>query len=358
MRRSLGAHRSVAAALAVLSWPLAAATTCRSGIRDDGPVDAVEYIRRAVERVPIVLLAEGGHSAREPHLLLRWVLSDPGVLAAVDVIVVEFAAGAHQAVLDAYIRGEAVPFDTLSRIWRDTQQSPIGPWDSPLYQTLLEVIRDANLRLAPERRVRVLAGDPPIDWERIRTRDDFRAASTPRDPYVAELAMEQAFGHGRHVLVIFGGVHLPKATIASGDPRNSITSRILASHPDAVRAIEFLKPEDLGIGDRIGELREGTAYPTARHWVGDIDAGLLFPMVFSPVTNAVTGQQELQEVRLYSGRPVRDLFDALVYVGPSRTWEIVPPAFDAARDAAYLAELNRRSMLRFGRPFDPGGQAP
>lgn len=357
MGRSLGARRSIAAALAVLSWP-AAATTCRSRMGDGGPVDAVEYIRRAVETVPIVMLAEGGHSAREPHRFLRRVLSDPGVLAAVDVIVVEFAAGAHQGVLDAYIRGEDVPFDTLSRIWRDTQQSPVGPWDSPLYQTLLEVIRDANVRLAPERRVRVLAGDPPIDWERIRTRDDYLAASTPRDPYVAALATEQAFRHGRHVLVVFGGVHLPKATIAPGDPRNSITSRILANHPGAVRAIEFLKPEDLGIGDRIGELREGTAYPTERHWIGDVDAGLLFPMVYAPVTNPGTGQQEMQEVRLYAGRPVRDLFDALVYIGPSHSWEIVQPAFDQGRDAAYLAELNRRSILRFGRPFDSGGEAP
>lgn len=343
------------AALTIVA--LLSSTACRTQTADDRPVDALEYIRRSVHRFPIVALAEGAHAAREPHLFLRRVLGDSAVLAAVDVIILEFAAGRQQSVLDAYIRGDTVPFDALSRVWRDTQQSPVGPWDSPLYPALLEVIRDANLRLPPDQRVRVLAGDPPIDWELIRARDDYRAAATPRDPYVAAMAIEQAFGQGRHVLIIFGGVHLPKATMAPGDPRNSITSRIRESHPDGVRAIEFLKPEDLGVADRIAELREGTAYPTDRHWVGDLDAGLFFPMVYAPVTDPATGQQEMRELRLYSGRTVRELFDALVYIGPARTWEGVGPSFDPQRDAAYLAELNRRSMLRFGRPFDAGGGA-
>jgi hypothetical protein len=308
----------------------------------------------SLEAFPIVCLAEGGHAAREPHQFLQRLLSDPDILTAVDVIIVEFAAGQHQAVLDAYIQGEAVPFASLSRVWRDTQQSPIGPWDSPLYQELLQVIRDANQSLPPNRRVRVLAADPPIDWERIRTGDDFRAARTPRDPYVAELAMEQAYELGKRVLIIFGGAHLPRIPVASGDPRNSLTHRILVQHPGAVRAISFLNPEDLGIEHRIDEFEEGKAYSTADHWVGDIDAALVFPMVFSPAVNPTTGEQEWRPVTLYSDHVVRDLFDALVYIGPSSQWETVPGSLDPERDAAYLQELNRRSMLRLGRPYGSG----
>jgi len=319
------------------------------------PMDAAEYVRRSLGAFPIVCLAEGGHAAREPHRFLQRLLSDTAVLAAVDVIIVEFAAGRHQAVLDAYIRGEDVTFSALSRIWRDTQQSPAGPWDSPLYQELLRVIRDANRLLPSSQQVRVLAGDPPIDWEAIRTRDEFTAARIARDPYVAKLAMEQAFVRDKTVLILFGGAHLPRIPIAPGDPRNSLTHRILLRHPGTVRAIGFLNPENLGIENRIDQFEAGKVYPTDGHWVGGLDAARFFPMVYTPVVDTTTGRQRMQPIRLYTDRKVRELFDALVYVGPSSQWEIVPASLDAERDAAYIQELHRRSMIRFGRPHDTRG---
>jgi hypothetical protein len=343
-----------AAALTVISVVLVAI-----GIRNlnqaGDPADPIDYIRLALEEVPIVCLSEGGHATREPHLFLRRLLSDRSILEAVDVIILEFAAGLHQAVLDAYIRGDDVPFATLSHVWRDTGQSPMGPWDSPLYQELLEVIRDANRDLPPDKKVRVVAGDPPIDWEQIQTVEDFRSARLPRDPYGAELAMEQAFQEGNRVLIIFGGAHMTRVPIGPEDPRNSLTYRILSEHPDAVRAISFLSPEDLGVEDRIGELVPETVYSTHDHWVGEINGGLVFPLIYSLVPNPSTGEQEWQEVTLYSDYQVRDLFDALIYIGPTSDWEFVPASFDPVRDAEYLAELNRRSMLRFGRPFESGG---
>jgi len=345
---------SMVAGLAVISTALVVLWV-RGGTGGGDPADPIDYIRRSLEEVPIVCLAEGGHAAREPHLFLRRLLSDRSILEAVDVIIVEFAAGSNQTILDAYIRGEEVPFATLSQVWRDTGQSPNGPWDSPLYEELLQVIRDANRDLPLDKKVRVIAGDPPIDWERIQTREDFSAARIPRDSYAADLVMEQAFQLGKRVLIIFGGAHLPRVPIAPDDPRNSLTYRVLSQHPDAVRAISFLSPEDLGVEDRIGELVTETVYSTHSHWVGDINGGLVFPLIYSRVTNPSTGEEEWQEVTLYADYQVRDLFDALIYIGPSNAWETVPRSYDPIRDEAYLAELNRRSMIRFGRPFNSGG---
>ena len=53
-------------------------------------------------------------------------------LDTLDVIIVEFANAHHQATLDAYIAGEDIPFATLSRVWRDTGQSPRGRPALPL----------------------------------------------------------------------------------------------------------------------------------------------------------------------------------------------------------------------------------
>ncbi|MHC5023452.1 MAG: hypothetical protein ACYTGG_06015 [Planctomycetota bacterium] len=342
-------HGVLAMSIVVVSTVGAQVETESSAEKDD-PTDAIEYIQHAVQSHSIVCLTEGGHQAKEPHQFLRRVLSDSTILSTLDVIIVEFANAKHQAVLDAYIEGKDIPFAKLSNVWRDTGQSPVGPWDSPLYHQLLEVIRDGNRDLPAEKKVRVLAGDPLIDWKQIKTRQDYLAARIARDPYVAELAVEQAFRLGKKVLIIFGGAHLPRVPIAPEDPRNSLTSRILKQHPDAVKAIGFLDPEHLGVEDRIDELVRETIYPTDRHWVGQIHAGLFFPELYSPVTDPDTGERRWQKVQLYSEYRVRDLFDALVYIGPSSEWEIVPGSFDQERDEEYLRELNRRSLLRFGRP--------
>jgi hypothetical protein len=320
------------------------------------PEDAIDYIRRSVEEFPIVALAEGGHSALEAHEFLRRVLSDRTIVSTVDVIIVEFATALHQAALDAYISGEDVPFEELSKVWRDTSVSPVDPWNSPLYQELLKVIREANSALSPAQQVRILAGDPPIDWTTIDTREDFRRASRPRDTYVADVAIEQAFDLGKKVLIVFGGAHLPRVPVgAEDDPRNSLTYRILSRHPNGVKAVGFLNPENLGVVDRMDELVAESVYDTQEHWLGELGAEGFFPHVFSRVTDPETGEVSWQELPLYHEYRVRDLFDGLVYIGPPSEWTVVPAVFEEERDEAYLAELDRRSRLRFGRPFDSGG---
>jgi hypothetical protein len=322
---------------------------------EDSPADPIDYIRHSLQAYPIVCLGEGGHQAKEPHQFLRRILSDESILKTVDVVIVEFAATRHQSVLDAYIRGEDVPFSELSKVWRDTGQSPHAPWDSPLYHELLKTIREGNLTLSPDERVRVVAGDPPIDWERIKTKEEYSKSRIPRDPFVASLAMEQAFHLGKRVLIIFGGAHLPRVPVGPEDDlRNSLTCRVLKEHPDAVKVISFLNPENLGIYDRIDELVQNKIYVTTDHWAGAINAELVFPEIYSLVTDAKTGHQSWQNIPLYSGYLVRDLFDALLYIGPSSDWSQVPGSYDQERDEKYLKELNRRSLVRFGRPLDSG----
>lgn len=322
-----------------------------SAVGEYQSTSAIQYIRSAVLEYPIVCITEGSHAAKQPHQFLNRVLGDAAIRNTVDVIIVEFATAQHQAVLDAYIRGDDVPFNTLANVWRDTGQSPIGPWDSPLFYQMLQTIREGNRDLPPERRIRVLAGDPYIDWQQITTRQEFNAARKPRDPYVANLAIKQAFHLNKKVLIIYGGAHLPRVPIALDDGRNSLTSLILSQYPDAVKAISFLDPHNLNLESRIGEFKQDTMYSTQHHWVGEINGGFVFPEIFSLITDPDSAEQSWQQVKLYTQYQVRDLFDALIYIGPSTEWEHVPGAYDLDRDTAYLAELNRRSMLRFGRPF-------
>ncbi len=309
--------------------------------------DALEHIRWAVDRYPVVLLGEGNHGAAEPHALLRRILGDDQVLDRIDVIVVEFACATFQDVLDRFIRGEEVPRDVLSAVWRNTSTSPVAPWESPLYEALLKEVRDANRGRPDEGKVRVVAGDPPIDWPSIRTGADYSRAIRPRDPYAASVVLDEV-RRGNRVLVVYGGHHLQRLPLGPGDSRNPMTSYILPDLPESVWAVEFLWPRALGIASRTGELVHGRAYRTATHWVGSVPASLQFAGTRSLVTDPRTGERSWQEVPLYEGRAMRELYDALIYIGSEDQWTVVPPELDPVRDAEYIAELERRRVLRFG----------
>ncbi len=311
--------------------------------------DVADYVLQAVADYPIVCLAEGQHATEQPHEVHRRLLADDRIIRAVDVLIVEFANAAQQEVLDEYIRGGEVPLDRLSRIWRDTTLSPNSPWDSPVYQKLLAVVRQANQSVEPEHRLRVLAGDPPIDWQAIQTPEDYRAARRSRGEYVGQLARRQAFDHGLRVLIIFGGAHLSRVPVGDeNDGRNSFISGVLAERPDAVKAISFFWPQAMGAGERVAELEFGRLYETERHWCGDTPGESVFPGTFSRVTDPRTGEVSWQQVPLYTGYRLADLFDALIYYGDESEWEYSPPEFDEERDAEYLVELERRKKIRFG----------
>ena len=41
-----------------------------------------------------------------------------------------------------------------------------------MYEEMLRAVRDVNLTLAPERRLRVWLGNPPIDWDAVTSPAD------------------------------------------------------------------------------------------------------------------------------------------------------------------------------------------
>ena len=67
-----------------------------------------------------------------------------------------------QELVDRYVIGEHILAESLRRVWRDTTQWLV--WDSPVYAQLLSTVRDMNAMGHCDHTVRVLLGDPPIDW--------------------------------------------------------------------------------------------------------------------------------------------------------------------------------------------------
>jgi hypothetical protein len=232
-----------------------------SVVSEENPYDPVQYIVQALGKHSIICIGEGDHAVVDSHEIIRQIISDKNIQNILDVIIVEFATKRYQAVLDDFIQGKEVDFRELAKVWRDTSTSPITPWDSPIYYELLKKVRENNRSLSPDKKIRILAGDPLIKWEEIQNRDDFRKFRMPRNQYVSELAIEQTFQLNKKVMIIYGGIHLARINVGpEGDPRNPITYRIQLKHPDSVKYIEFMKPEDLHITERLNWKRNHEEY--------------------------------------------------------------------------------------------------
>jgi len=61
--------------------------------------------------------------------------------------------------------------------------------------------------LPGSRKLRVLFGDPPIEWEKIHSLDDLKPWLN-RDSFAAEVVRREVLARGRRALIIYGDQHL------------------------------------------------------------------------------------------------------------------------------------------------------
>ena len=170
------------------------------------PLNAIAGILDAFSTHDVVALGEGRHNNEQGYAFRLALLRDPRFPAIVNDIVVESGSSKHQEVMDRFIRGEAVPDKTLRLAWQDTTV-PDGPWDVPMYEEFFRAVRDVNASLPADRRLRVLLGDPPFDWEKA-SREEALRISLQRDRFPAELIRREVLAKGRRALVIYGDAHL------------------------------------------------------------------------------------------------------------------------------------------------------
>jgi len=172
-----------------------------------------EAVLAAFQTHRVVAIGDA-HAGQEIHDLLLTMLSDPRLYGAASDIVVEFGDAFYQDTLDKFILGDEPVDDAgLRLVWRNTTQSPNVVLDCPVYEQVYRRVRAVNWTLPADKKIRVLAGEPPFDWSTVTS-----ASQIPyrqRDPYPASLA-GQSLAKGRRVLLIYGGMHLLRRPPGSG----------------------------------------------------------------------------------------------------------------------------------------------
>src|SRR5204862_1954464 len=159
-----------------------------------GPDAIVRALVDAFDQVDVVALGEA-HLRRVDSDLRIALVRHPGFAKKVRFIVIECASTTEQSTLDRYIRGENVAKTELEQVWKTTTHATNGLCDAPVYTDFLAAVRDVNVRLPADARLRILGGDPGPGANRSR-----------ETAAVAVLKEQVLQKHGK-ALVIYGAAH-------------------------------------------------------------------------------------------------------------------------------------------------------
>jgi hypothetical protein len=169
------------------------------------PVEPISALIRAFESHAIVAVGENPHGSEQLHSFLLSLIRDPRFASVVNDIVVEFGNARYQDMMDRFVRGDDVPRRDLQRVWRDTTQVT-DVWDRAVYEEFYRAVRDVNVTLPREQQLRVLLGDPPVDWERGPS--DAGRWTPRRTEHAAQVVLDHVVAKNRRALLIYGGGHL------------------------------------------------------------------------------------------------------------------------------------------------------
>jgi hypothetical protein len=223
--------------------------------------------------------------------------------------------------------------------------------DSTNLEQLFATVRAVNQKLPASRRLRVLAGDPPIDWGQIHSGKDFSPWLEQRDLHYARVVEREVLARGRKALLIIGGAHLERRPPPGDDPKAAMMLQILErQHPGKT----FVVMAHLGFGDRNAALEPRLAsWPRPSlallqgTWLGNLEAAGIGIMDVVMIKDGKPAEEKPPKPET-----LEDKADAYLYLGPRDALTMEPRSPDLFRDDAYLRELNRRHRLIVGQPLD------
>ncbi len=277
------------------------------------------------------------HWAREDAAFRLKLIRDPAFAQAVGDIVIEFANALHQDLLDSLVQGAEVPTAELSKVWRDTTQP--GAWDSPVYEEFLRAVRLVNAGLPRGRRLRVLAGDPPVDWSASSAGQHLRDLLEERDRFAASLIEREVLDRDRKALVVYGALHLYRSLPGTIPERlrGNTNARWFGIVPINGSEVSAL------IGAGQASAAEPVLLSLAASPVGELRANDLFGKDTRRV-KVVDGKIVLVPAPLFEeGVPVRDVADAALYFGDASVEFLPrPPGITGTE---YGTEIDRRRAI-------------
>lgn len=327
---------------------------------DPKSVDAERGLLAAFDKYEVVGMS-AAHANKDLDDFILHLIRNPAFPSKVNDVVVECGNSLYQPVLDRYIAGADVPLSEARQVWRNTTQPMCGV--SAFYEELFPLIRRINQTLPPEKKLRVLAADPPIDWNKIKTPRDFgQGQFLLRDMGIASVMEKEVLSKHRRALMLFGTAHLfhagitavglyekdyPRVTLVIADHTgfgnwtpldkydNEFEARF-ASWPVPSLVLELK-------GTWLADLLDMT-YSSGNVMFGVTDGGKL-------PAGPAKAKGTFAEVPLEAQSKFSDMVDAYLYLGPRDLLLNEPAPAEIFLDKNYAAELERRAAIMGGGPI-------
>lgn len=323
-RRRFLAIAGAGTAVGVAAGGLVASSAAGNAVaspRDVAPDDSglADAVLTAFQRHRIVAIGET-HGQQEHGDAQQMLLADPRLPQVVDDIVVEFGNALYQPTMDRFVAGTAVDNPELRAIWRNTTQSPGATGDEPIREQFYRTVRAVNWTLPPQRRIRVLLGDPPIDWSQITTQDQVRAFLAQRETHMASMMEREVLAKGRRALICYGSAHVMHSPAPGQNAGHGVP---LIEQRTGQRVYVIVA----GSHPRLASCPRRTVIPCEDSWLGATDAG------------------QFMDAPSWCGVPLGKLADAVLYLGQIEdlTQSLWNPA--VFLDPTYWAELRRRNAI-------------
>ncbi len=307
------------------------------------PVPALEGLITALKANQVVAISDP-HGSATAQAFIRQLIGDPRFADLVDDIVVEIGNARYQALVDDYVNGKAIDESALADVWMNTTVANQISADVEWFR----LVRQINRTRPAERRMRILLGDPPIDWTKVRTREDHFKWLAQRDSFPAALVQSEVIAKQRRGLMVYGHLHFQRRQMSSNffmdDWRaQTIVSLLERAGPTRVFTVWTLADELTG------------GFPDARSWtrpafaavrgtsLGSLDIARLFPN--RPRMQFVDGAMKPLAASDWAPLPVEQQLDAVIYFGATAEDQRLQPSNAPCSRPGFLEERLRRITL-------------
>jgi hypothetical protein len=288
--------------------------------------DATKAMVRAFQTHSIVLFGET-HANKQEYAWLCGLVKNRAFHARVDDIVVEFGNSLYQKSVDSYIAGENVPFEQVEKAWRNVAGA-VGPV-SPVYGEFYEAVRASNQRY-PKHKIRLVLGDPYVDWSKIKDAEDLGPFVAHREEWYAQVVKDEVLAKGHRALLIMGAGHFRRFNVPGMIERTiraaGVDPYLVVFGTNVVGGYDDVDP-------RFDSWKTPAIVSLAGNWVGDLPA--------MPVLTCGAAAP--------NGLKMSAAADAMFYAGPRDTLTQVNVPAEELENTEYGREVNRRLMIEMGR---------
>jgi uncharacterized iron-regulated protein len=310
------------------------------------PQNATAAILEAFDTHDVVALGEM-HGNKQLYEWLRSLVTTSAFADRVDDIVMEFGNSLYQRSVDRYVGGQDVPLEQVEKAWRN-MVGAVGP-PSPVYASLYKAVRDSNINRNGKHQIRILCGDPYIDWDKVKDTEDIGPFLAHRDDWYTQVVKDEVLAKHHRALLIIGSGHLLRR---NGPGYIEQHLREASAHTYLIIA----GTNTIGSGEiehRFDSWNAPAIISTTASWVGELPAQPITSGGGPGMVRAVTPRAQDGPVPALSpALKLQDAADALLYLGPADTLTQIYMGRAELEGTPYGKELIRRFNIMFGRTID------